>query len=184
MISDDYYCFEEGNKYDYNEFKFLLTEELFKRNLIKKTGKLLVFKFTGFIFNKNYLIVVFPKGYFGTVKKESFQLKALLNALLRYKEEIGIHDGENELMGGMEGVHPEGFLAAINLLKDFLLHGYIRKQTFQHTINTGNNIDWQKTINRRNPVMSNNRPIYLDFVAKVKTNDRENLLYKLHRYAV
>jgi hypothetical protein len=184
MIDDNYYCFEEGHYYDYTKFNLLLNEEFFKTNLCKKNGKFVAFNFTGFIFNNNSLVIVFPKGYPVTSGEEKLHIKALVNVLLRYKEEVGIVENEHELMGGMEGIHPEGFLAAINLLKDFLSYGYIRKEVVHHKVSAGNNIDWPKTINRRDPIISNNRPVYLDFVNRVKKSDRENLLYKLHRYAV
>jgi hypothetical protein len=184
MIDKNKYCFEEGQKYDYSNFAFLLKEEFFKRNLCKKIGESIVFNFTGFVFNNNLLIIVFPKGYDFAPKQNKIHIKALINVLLRYKEEVGIAEDEYDLMGGMEGVESEGFLAAINVLKDFISNGYIRREAISHKVSVGNNIDWRKTIDSRDPIISNNRPVYLDFVNRVKRTDRENLLYKLHRYAV
>ncbi|XRG77009.1 LlaJI family restriction endonuclease [Rossellomorea sp. GAMAL-10_SWC] len=91
-------------------------------------------------------------------------------------------DYEKELLGGIGGNN--SISSAFWIMEDFINNGLINLQKEINSINTSGRINWNRTINKLNPVLSNGNPLYLDFFSKNRNVDINNIIYRIHKYAV
>lgn len=178
-------CFVESEEYPYQLVQEYIDEQLFEKGLCVKEKDHIIFKFTGVVFSKNQLLVVFPKGY--KIPKEHHLLKKhvliLVDVLTRYSRENNLDPSEEEFLNGFEGIH-ESLESAFWLIEDYIENGIIHIHENKYVLNQGTNINWSRTIKRLAPIISNQRPLYLDVITKKRDNDLNNIITQIHRYAV
>lgn len=179
-------CFVEFREYNYDNYRDLLDNSLFEKNLCKRKGDKFYFAFTGFITIKNDLIIVFPKGYDLPSTEEILlsNIRTLAGTLLRYSEEINLDEEERTMLSGENKMTPEGIAPALWLIRDYQEYGFLRREIRQYQERAGQRIDWSRTIKTKQAYHSNSRPIYIDVVSKKSSIDMNNILYRLHRYVV
>jgi len=179
------HCFVELEKYSYADLAHTIDNYLFERGLCIREKDKLAFKFTGVFIYRNQFIIVFPKGY--QIPKEDRILKqhirTLINVLTRYSQENRLEPLEEELLNGFGGQY-ENVKDIFWLIDDFVEHGLIDIQQSSYILNGGSNISWARTIKSVTPIISNQRPVYLDLVTKKNNVDYNNLITKIHYYVI
>ena len=177
-------CFVEFEEYSFDQFKGKIPNELFIRGICVKERENLIFKCTGFIVIQNKIFVVFPKGY--VIPKEEQMLKKnirlLIDVLTKYSRKTKLDPVEESLLGGLGG-NSTFISAAFWLIRDYLDYGIINFQRQEYGLNQSANINWSRTIKSINPVISNQRPVYLDLVTK-KHIIYDNLITQIHQYVL
>ncbi|WP_078433844.1 LlaJI family restriction endonuclease [Metabacillus halosaccharovorans] len=177
-------CFVELEEYPFDRFKEKIPNELFIRGLCVKNENTLLFKCTGFIVFQNYIFVVFPKGYVIPQEEKSLKkhIRLLIDVLTKYSHNSKLDPSESSLLGST-GKNAAYIAAAFWLIRDYFENGTINFQRQDYDLNKSTNINWSRTIKSINPVISNQRPIYLDLVTK-KHILYDHLITQIHKYAV
>ncbi|GAB6483775.1 hypothetical protein bcgnr5384_51630 [Bacillus cereus] len=178
------FAFVELKEYSFLDTKKIVPDQFFIDGLCSRKQDKLVFEFSGVVIEKDYVIVVFPKGYdvpsdFDVLKKHTINLLA---TLIRYKQENDIDQYENNLLGGTGDNN--SIAAAFWILKDYILNGLINIQKESYIFNGQGRINWGRTTKQLNPVVTNGQAVYLDYVTKKRNADFNNLIYRIHQYAV
>ncbi|HLR51572.1 MAG TPA: LlaJI family restriction endonuclease [Candidatus Avamphibacillus sp.] len=161
-----------------------IPNDLFLNGLCIKIDDKVKFNFTGVVLVNTHVIVVFPKGYI--IPDNNSELKkhaiTLLDTLLRYRQKKDIPKYEKELLGGIG--KNESISAAFWILKDYLEYGLINVQDQQYSRSSNGIINWGRTIKKIDPIVSNNKVLYLDFITEKNNVDVDNTIYQIHKYAV
>ncbi|GAB6429019.1 LlaJI family restriction endonuclease [Bacillus cereus group sp. LD113LC] len=178
------FAFVELKEYSFLDTKKIVSDQFFIDGLCSRKQDKLVFEFSGVVIEKDYVIVVFPKGYdvpsdFDVLKKHTINLLA---TLIRYKQENDIDQYENNLLGGTGDNN--SIAAAFWILKDYILNGLINIQKESYIFNGQGRINWGRTTKQLNPVVTNGQAVYLDYVTQKRNTDFNNLIYRIHQYAV
>ena len=177
-------CFIEFEEYSFDKYKGKIPNELFIRGVCVKENENLLFKCTGFIAFQNHLYVVFPKGY--VIPKDEQILKKhirlLIDVLTKYSRTSKLDSVEESLLGGL-GENTSFISVAFWLIRDYFDYGIIHFERHEYSFNQSANINWPRTIKSMNPVISNQRPVYLDLVTK-KHAHYDHLITHIHQYAV
>ena len=176
--------FIELERYSYSSYKDIIPIDLFLDGLCTREHQEIFFTFSGIVITDHGMIVVFPKGY--TIPNEKDELKKhtvnLLETLIRYRQTKNIDEYEKELLGGIG--NNKSISSLFWILKDYFDYGLINIQETKYRINSNGSINWNRTIKQLNPVISNQQPVYLDFVNKYNNTNYNDLTYKIHKYAV
>lgn len=176
--------FIELERYSYSSYKDIIPIELFLDGLCTREDQEIFFTFSGIVITDHGMIVVFPKGY--TIPNEKDELKkhtvSLLETLSRYRQTKNIDEYERELLGGVG--NNESISSLFWILKDYFDYGLINIQETKYRINSKGSINWNRTIKQLNPIISNQQPMYLDFVNKYNKTNYNDLTYTIHQYAV
>lgn len=144
-----------------------------------KYKKKYYFDYVGVIIYNNIVIKCYPK-YVKDENKDSC-LKTILKVIRKY--------GQNETI--VEGMNGESENLEFNLLSIilFILYDFIDNGVYSNhkeiiTMNGDGEIDWDKTINDTYAIMSNGKPLYLDFYTRDSIDDNYNYFRQLHMYVI
>lgn len=141
----------------------------------------------GISLNKNQLIITFPRGY--NLSSSGHELRKdiilLIKVFNKYKQRkgIGIYEKDfKDFQSNHQDNYP--FLIAMWLIKDYAQNGLYTQRTIINRKDKRGLVDWQKTVQRINPIMNNITPIYLDFIVKDNHDGVENVIVKIHKYII
>ncbi|USK29916.1 LlaJI family restriction endonuclease [Bacillus sp. CMF21] len=178
-------CFVEGVRNPIPNVKHKLSDYLYKRGLCVIEKKSIVFKFTGIIYDKGNLIIVFPKGYTLPNDSESLKehIKILIKSLIRYKNSNKkVDEYEEDLLGGLG--NSKSFSAAMWLIRDYIENGIISFSTEKHKLNKGKKINWSRTIKQTHPIVSSGSPFYIDLIKRNNEKNVSNLIRQIHLFTI
>jgi len=140
----------------------------------------LIVKFVGLVTYKDYIIYFLPKIYDKVVDSElSLKVKLILDILKKYaSKKVNFVDGE--YLNLYEDRYPVSNLALAN----FIIDDYIEYNYWQDEIHKENigqtNIDWQLTVGKLYPIISDESPIYTNFISVNNKYNEESKLYKIY----
>ncbi|KRF39830.1 LlaJI family restriction endonuclease [Paenibacillus sp. Soil787] len=179
-------CFVELLSYNEDEVAGIDFQSLINLGYCKLKRSQYSFHLIGFFMAGSTLVVIFPKGYrLPTDYSEVLShIKILAGALFRYKEEGNIDPEEAELLSGAEFGGRSNIASALWLMRDYINYGFIKRELKVQRVKNGATVDWARTVKTMDPYVINNRPVYLDYVVREKSNDYFNRLVQLHQYAV
>lgn len=144
-----------------------------------KYEKKYYFNYVGVIIYNNIVIKCYPK-YVKDENKENC-LKTIFKVIRKY--------GQNETI--VESMNGESDNLEFNLLSVilFILYDFTDNGVYSNhkdiiTMNGDGEIDWDKTINDTYAIMSNGKPLYLDFYTRDSIDDQYNYFRQLHMYVI
>ena len=148
------------------------------------------FTFVGIVICHNRLIYVYPK-YIGESeflplykpKRELFQV---LRVIEKYSREKSKQDIYNIDLFVDEGESSRDRLLSVMLflLEDYSSNGAYETDETITEINGSDDILWQKTIDETYPIITNNRPYYVELYTRRNVNNDYDYLKRLHEYVV
>lgn len=183
----------------YNTFVYIEHKKYIKEDISDKiidtvknyggfntNGSEIWFIVTGFVIIENYLIAILPKGYVLNDDEDILldDIRLLFSVLMKYTNESSLEPEEMILLGGGLGSVNSSIHAAYNLIEDYKLNGILKRDISIKTNYPSGNINWTSTINKKYPLFNRGYPIYHDGIYKKNIQDKNNMLFNLHKYAI
>lgn len=139
-------------------------------------------KYVGLIVYKDWVIKFYPK-YFNEEKavepvNDSFvkKYKQVLKVIKKYDKE------NNSLSLFGEGKPVDGHLSIIvRLLDGYFENGCYENDRIIIKTNGSGEIDWNRTVNRAYPYISDERPIYFDYYTRHREKNTDDYFNRLHK---
>lgn len=173
------------NKDDLKSQLFLddntIQELLDKRILTNSKENLYSFEFVGIVIIKEKVIFSLPKYAKNGDKK--IITKQLLALFREYSKREKLDEDELESIGIIDSKNIYNMLSVIIfLMNDYFENGLYSNEKNISIINGEDEINWLKTIDEIQPLISEGEPIYLEYYTNTTQNDEENYFRQLHRY--
>lgn len=167
-------------------------EDVDFNNYNDKTYLNAVYKFTfvGIVICHNRLIYVYPKYIGENQKLPSYnpqrELAQVLRVIEKYSREKSKQDIYNIDLFADEGNHNRDKLLSVMLflLEDYASNGAYETDETIIEINGSDEILWQKTIDETYPILSNNRPYYVELYTRRNVNNDFDYLKRLHEFVI
>lgn len=158
-------------------------------DLVKNT-KRYKFSFVGIAICQNRIIYVYPK-YIGSAKalpthepkSELAQVVRVIEKYSREKTKQDIRDIDLFVDEDDKG-KPNTLSVMLYLLEDYVSNGPYEIDESIIEINGSDNILWQKTIDETYPIITNNRPYYVELYTQRNISDDYDFFKRLHEYVV
>lgn len=144
-----------------------------------KYEKKYYFDYVGVIIYNNIVIKCYPK-YVKDENKENC-LKTILKVIRKYGQNETIVESMN---GESENLEFNLLSVILFILYDFTDNGVYSNHKEVITMNGDGEIDWDKTISDTYAIMSNGKPLYLDFYTRDSIDDQYNYFRQLHMYVI
>lgn len=126
-------------------------------------------------------MVVLPKVL--TTKPPASVHRQVLRAMRRYEQWKPTHHERSPFLNeSPDKGHISGLAAADWMIRDFTAHGLFRRTETNYDLSGSGIVNWNRTIERIAPVMTNGRPIYLDTITRRANADNRNFATVLHRH--
>lgn len=178
----------ELKKYNKNDLqnKLLLDDNtieklLDKRILTNSKENLFSFEFVGILILKDRVMFCLPK-YAKNCDKKTI-VKQLLALFREYSKREKLDEEELESIGSIDSKDNYNMLSVIIfLMNDYFENGLYSNQKIINVINGEDEINWLKTIDEIQPLISEGEPVYLEYYTSTTQNDEENYFRQLHRY--
>ncbi len=186
-----HYYFEE-TYYSLDKIELLFNQkylnELMKNKILTSVpaDKKVKFEFVGLLEYQGELYFVLPK-YIDrksseTRKKE--KMKLVLKVLRKYGKLV-TSTYDSRFLSSKSSYDHTSILAITDfILEDFLNHGYYSIVEKQRRMNGNGEILWDKTINELSPIISNNKPYYIDVYTYHENKNESNIVFQIHKWAV
>lgn len=133
------------------------------------------FRFVGLVMFGDIVLVAYPK-YFRDRVPDDNEIALIMRVLKRDSGFVAVPYFEK---GGTETNDKLPVMLALLELYDE--HGIYTNYVETRTINGNGPIDWNRTINRHLPVISNNCPVYTEFETRVSFQDDSDYITRIHR---
>lgn len=202
-----YQTIENANKY----LKQYLKELLGRKVLSQKNGQekeddvefanytdddllsdsnLYSFKFVGVVIYSNVIAYSYPK-YIGEEKKlpefpPVSEMKQVMQVIEKYSREKAKQDVRD--IDLYADIDEKGKINALSvmlyILEDYSLNGEYEDDAEILEVNGAGDICWQKTIDETYPIISNNRPYYVELYTKKRISNDVSFIRRLHAYVV
>lgn len=144
-----------------------------------KYEKKYYFDYVGVIIYNNIVIKCYPK-YVKSENKDDC-LKTILKVIRKYGQNEDIVECMN---GESENLEFNLLSVILFILYDFTDNGIYSNYKEIITTNGDGEIDWDKTINDTYAIISNGKPLYLDFYTRDSIDDQYNYFRQLHMYVI
>ncbi len=132
------------------------------------------FRYVGIVVTCGVVIICYPK-YFVTRKPHRYELKQMIRVLRKL-------DGFGELSRPYyEGASTDRLAVIVRLLELYDEHGVYTNFEETRVLNGDGVIDWGRTVDTINPVLSDGQPVYLDFWTRKTRRDETDVITRLHR---
>ncbi len=159
----------------------VIVELIDRRILTKGKDELFSFEFVGAIILNERIIFCLPKYIKHFDKKTT--IRQLLSLFSEYSKRENLEEDELETFGSVDSNYSYNMLSVIMfLMNDYLENGLYFNEKNICIVNGDNEINWLKTIDEIQPLVSEGEPIYLEYYTDVTQNDEENYFRQLHRY--
>ena len=167
-----------------DEKYFSLVNELVgKKILYKLKNGSFSFNYVGLLIIKEFVIFCIPKYYRGNNIKK--QIKQLLLLFQEYNKREKLVYEEMETFGEMYNFSAHHLLSVmIFLLNDYKDYGLYTNKMIKYQLNGTDEINWPLTINKLQPYIIDNDPIYLEYFTYSQTDEEENYIRALHKYVL
>lgn len=147
----------------------------------KKEGKLYNFKYVGVISIQDFVVKVYPK-YIEDKTNIRTKFKQIIKVIERYSKSKPLDD--NVDLGTKNGEPYNRISMMVYILNDYMENG-VYTNTRKIIENNGNgDINWNRTINDTYPIITNNRPYYVELKTYYNIRDDNNYFKLLHEYIV
>ena len=133
------------------------------------------FCFVGLVMTEGAMIVAYPK-YFHDRVPVNDELRLIMRVLKRdagFAVLTSLEDGGESASDKLSVM-----LALLELYGDY---GEYSNYTEGRELNGNGSIDWNRTINGHLPVLSNGRPIYMEYETRKTHRDDSDFITRLHR---
>ena len=148
------------------------------------------FEFVGIAICRNRLIYAYPK-YIGVSNKlppnnPQREFTQVLRVIEKYSREKSKQDIYNIDLFADEGNRNRDKLLSVILflLEDYASNGAYETDDTLIEINGSDNILWQKTIDETYPILSYDRPYYIELYTRRNVNNDYDYLKRLHEFVV
>ena len=159
----------------------IIQELLNKRILTKSKDNLFSFEFVGVLILNEKVMFCLPK-YAKTGDKKTI-VKQLLALFGEYSKREKLDEDELESIGSIDSKNIYNMLSVIIfLMNDYFENGLYTNEKNICVINGEDEINWLKTIDEIQPLISEGEPLYLEYYTNTTQNDEENYFRQLHRY--
>lgn len=148
------------------------------------------FSFVGIAICQNRIIYVYPK-YIGSAtalptyepQKELTQVVRVIEKYSREKTKQDIRDIDL-FVNEDDNSKPNTLSVMLFLLEDYASNGPYETDEAIIEINGSDNILWQKTIDDTYPIITDNRPLYVELYTQRNVCDDYDFIRRLHAYVV
>ncbi len=166
-----------------NDLFALEVEELVSKGLLQKTGARLKVNFAGLVITSDQLIISLPK----TLDYENQQLSKVQLAQLLFQvfKKYFSSSQRKSLSVEPDQVRSNiiNGISAEKILIDYVRNGYLNFHSKELSKNYSGKIDWGRTINKINPIHSQQNVVYSDVLAEKKTTEKK-LITDIHKLIV
>lgn len=161
-----------------------LTKSLIDRKVICKDEKnTYSFKFVGILIINDRVIFCLPK--YIKVSDNAKTAKQILALFKEYSRREKLDAEELETIGNIESLVAYNLLSTIIfMLTDYFENGLYSNEKNIYVLNGEDEVNWLKTINEVQPIISDGEPIYLEYYTNSTQSDEENYFRQLHRYVL
>jgi len=135
--------------------------------------------FVGFRVENNIPKVYFPYGYRHSetdkeIRRDILNLFSVLSSYIPKTNEISKSGKDKSLP-----LH-----ALIGVYSYFLTNGYFVERETIYKKSPYGKINWSKTIKNIKPIISRNRPVYLEFIAQNSLVDENKIITQIHKFCL
>lgn len=170
--------FREYTKYT-NEWGFI--EENLTKDHFEIKNNTIEFKFCGFLNLDDYLICVFPKGFL-IEDKDPASLQENAQLLIKVLKKYNHKSIQNTLTNNhsIERYNNNYVSLANEITRDYIQHGLITQTIKSRSINGPGKTNWNKTIKKTLPILTNNSLMYMDLINEKTLKSLSSELIQLH----
>lgn len=135
--------------------------------------------FVGLVIYKDVVLVAYPK-YFGDTAPTIEQMRVVFKVIMRAS------GGKSQIMAATEGEMNSNDRVALTLaiLDMYNEYGEYTNHTREYRTNGSGDISWERTIERHQPFLSGDAPVYLDYETIYTIRDQSDFITRLHRAVV
>ena len=138
------------------------------------------FNYVGVILIGDIVIYCYPK-YIPNENNIEDDFKQIINVIKKYKKYSKHLDYEKEYLNDD---HFNLLSMMIFFVHDYFENGVYTNFLKTHEINGTDEINWDKTINEKFPIIKNKSPYYLEFYTRYKFNDLYDFFRLLHEHII
>ena len=152
-----------------------------KRILFVSDDGFLVFDYVGALIINNNVIFCIPK--YICNNDRHLVIGQLFLLFQEYSKRENLEIEEIETLGEIENLTEYNMLSVmIFLLNDYYEYGLYSNQKANYELNGEDEIIWDYTLNEIQPLIINNKPIFLDFYTSSHFDDEEDYFRTLHKF--
>ena len=145
-----------------------------KQSFIQKDEDTYHFRYVGVIIISDIVINCYPK-YFPDWDEHAF--KQIMRVVRKYKNTHEDMDYQND---SIEDISFNLLSMMIFFLEDYFKHGVYTNVENILEVNGSGEVDWNRTVNNTHPIISDNRPYYIELQTRYKVNDLFDYFRLLH----
>ena len=194
-------CLREQDIYTDKELKCYLEtdfaslkEKLTYKNIIEKKEDNentyeTKFKFVGLLTLGNNLIIVLPKCYIREHERVNpeyipeHEVELLMKVLKKYGKDS--YKDKLSTFGMDEEDADANYLAIIDFIfQDFIEYGLYYNETEEYELNGNGGINWKKTIEKTDPLLTDNEIYYVDTYTRVEELNEHDYIRQLHKAVI
>lgn len=159
-------------------------EQLLEKQVLKQVDSdIYTFNYVGAIIYNNSVIFCIPK--FVDSENPFLIVEQLFSLFIEYGNREKVDQFDLDIVGALECTQEYSALSVIIfLLRDYLIHGLYTNEKRIYKLNGRNEINWDKTINEIQPIISHNKPFYLNYYTYESTIDEEGFFRQLHKLVI
>lgn len=183
MKSKTFY-FKELGHYSRRDLLEIFGEDTFNKlrkfSIIRKDEDSYQFRYVGVIIADDTVINCYPK-YIPNKDNIEDDFKQVIKVIKKYRSLYDEVDFQND---EIEDISFNLLSMMIFFLEDYYENGIYRNIRNIMEVNGSGEIDWNRTINCTDPIITGNRPYYVEMHTKYKINDMYDYFRLLHEYII
>ena len=157
--------------------------ELRRNRFLDIKNNTFIFNYVGIIHCRDHVIVCMPKILNDIYDQQNIGKMLLL--LQEYSRRESMNSDEMETLSyESSGDIGSKMALMLFLLNDYYENGWYTSEKTTFVASGDNEIDWTKTIESTNAIVSNRTPVYLETYSCDTVQDESNFLYQLHQSVV
>ena len=153
-------------------------KSLLNHSIIQRDDDTYLFRYVGVILTDSTVINCYPKYFPESDKKEFKEIIKSIKKYRRLNEEIDYQNDE------LEDISFNLLSMMVFFVEDYFENGLYSNTQNILEINGSGEIDWERTINTTDPVISSKKPYYIELQTKYKINDLFDYFRLLHEYII
>lgn len=156
-----------------------------KVKLVEIKKDMIKFIYVGVITYKDEILIVLPKYYDEEYEKKLSCITKLINVFKKLPKSVIIENKDCLFISkNLEDEYISEIAIADYIIKDFIHNGYYIKKDKIYRMNANGKVDWKKTINETQPIISNRYPIYNDVYNIDISNNQNDFISRIHKFLV
>lgn len=146
----------------------------------EKEGIQYLFRFVGIFFFDDRVIYVYPK-YIKSSDSLDEKMKQIINVIRKHQGKVYQLDVPQILEEVDKGEEITELSIILFLLSDYSENGLYYESEKITELNGEGEIHWGKTVEKINPYIKNNRPVYYDVITSRRKDNNFNFFVRLHK---